>query len=188
MESSQEIKELEENLVALLDYAAANLKFCREIFEQLAVTNPVKAGIVIDKTNPRNFYRTYIANLHFHEVIFVLNSLFAPSWEEISFKEYLKLKPNTKIERKVLENKTYILDEKLDKYRDKILAHKDIKSFGDPIFFQFRRRDISKIKKLEEIIKETKDLCSKEFTDLIVSNNIFLDNIKEGFELCNENK
>lgn len=178
--------ELEEKLILLLYYAKANLYFCQNALKDIKDNEPKDA---INKNKYINesevLYKSYISIFHLHEVINILSTLFCPSENEVSFQTYYDKVPDfsKKLKREISKLADEFGKKKLKRYRNVVISHKDLESFGgDPYSFTISRTKPETLDYFSKTIETTITLCRQEFKHPMLANNYFLDNTKEGFE------
>lgn len=125
--------------------------------------------------------------LYFFETALILNTLLKQNkkGDEISFDNYFALNNIKALEKEIGEVRQIYLKSEIGTIRNKIIAHKDNKNTGDPIFHFMNRININLINDADKIIKKLWKIAFKNFNDPI-GNNEMLDFFDDSYQFTIE--
>lgn len=177
--------EYEEKILQLIKTAEMFLHWSKELYELYdekykKCTNWQQKQDFIEKRSVK--YLVLHNVLYFFETALILNTLLKRGRKdsELSFENNFASDPNT-FEKQIEEIRQLYIKSKIGTVRNKIIAHKDNKNIGDPIFHFMKRINKNFIDDADKIIKNLSEIALKNFSDLIVYNvmeNYFVDSHK----------
>jgi len=111
--------------------------------------------------------------LYFFEAALILNTLLKRSRKdsEMSFENYFTSNSND-FEKQIEEVRKLYATSKIGIVRNKIIAHKDNKNIGDPLFHFMNRINKKLIDDASEIISKLLEITSKNFRDSECNNEM----------------
>lgn len=179
---------IQERICQLLRRAEAFLKWSNQLLdlhekERDSHQNSIKKLIEFDKS-PISICIILHHVLYFQEAVIVLNTLLESKKQptEISFSYYLANAEKSCLEKDIDKIKIEYKKANLGKFRNKLMAHKQASSSGDPVtgFLNLVRKE--HIKKACSIVKKLRTLTKRNFNSVAAVDNDFEDLYKPGFE------